>query len=224
MIEQYDVICKRYNFEHIVTGENLGINRGRLYAATHFQESDSDYYFFFEDDMCLHEPDTTKYCRNGFRNYVPDLYKISHQIMAREDLDFLKLSYTEVYMDNNIQVSWYNVPQEIRTSVWPDYDRLPEHGLDANAPRTKFDRIESFENLSYVTGEIYYANWPMLVNKAGNYKMFLETKWEHPYEQTWMSYMFQETMRGNIKPAVLLASPINHNRIMHYLPEKRREN
>jgi len=91
MIEQYDAICKRYNFEHIVTGENLGINRGRLYAATHFQESDSDYYFFFEDDMCLHEPDSTKYCRNGFRNYVPDLYKISHQIMALEYFDFLKL-------------------------------------------------------------------------------------------------------------------------------------
>jgi hypothetical protein len=224
VIDQYNAICDRYNFEHIVTGENLGINRGRLYAAKHFQESDSDYYFFFEDDMCLHEPDATKHCRSGFRNYVPDLYKVSHQIMVREDFDFLKLSFTEVFMDNNIQVSWYNVPQDIRTSVWPDYDRLPEHGLDMNAPRTKFDRIETFEGVSYITGEIYYANWPMIVNKAGNYKMFLETEWGHPYEQTWMSYMFQETMKGNIKPAVLLASPINHNRIMHYLPEKRREN
>jgi hypothetical protein len=36
--------------------------------------------------------------------------------------------------------------------------------------------------------------------------------------------MYQETVKGNIKPAILLASPINHNRIAHYTPEERREN
>jgi hypothetical protein len=54
--------------------------------------------------------------------------------------------------------------------------------------------------------------------------MFLDTQWEHPFEQTWMSYMFQETVKGNIKPAVLLASPVLHNRIVYYKPEERREN
>lgn len=224
IIAEYDALCQRYGFEHIVTGENLGINRGRHYAAKHFQESDSDYYFFFEDDMCLHDPDNKGYCRNGFRHYVPGLYKKVHQIMAREEFDFLKLSFTEVYMDNNIQVSWYNVPQIVRTNLWPDYDQLPVQGLDPYSPRTKFDRIDIFEELAYITGDIYYANWPMIVNKTGNYKMFLETPWENPYEQTWMSYMFQETLKGNLKPAVLLASPINHNRIAHYSPETRREN
>lgn len=224
VIAQYDIICQRHGFEHIVTGENLGINRGRLYAAKHFQESDSDYYFFFEDDMCLHHPDTNEHCRNGFRHYVPGLYKKVHQIMAREEFDFLKLSFTEVYMDNNIQVSWYNVPQSVRTNLWPTYDQLPVQGLDPFAPRTKFDRVEAFDGLAYITGDIYYANWPMIVNKKGNYKMFLETEWAHPYEQTWMSYMFQETLKGNIKPAVLLAAPINHNRIAHYSPQTRREN
>jgi hypothetical protein len=48
-MERYNQLCDQYGFEHIVTGENLGINRGRLYAAKHFQESDSDYYFFFEE-------------------------------------------------------------------------------------------------------------------------------------------------------------------------------
>jgi len=224
VMERYNQLCDQYGFEHIVTGENLGINRGRLYAAKHFQESDSDYYLFFEDDMCLHTPDVTTHCRNGFRNYVPNLYKKLHQIMAREDFDFLKLSFTEVYMDNNIQVSWYNVPQFLRTSLWPEYDQLPVSGLDPYTPRTKFDRIDSHDELAYITGDIYYANWPMIVNKKGNYKMFLETEWEHPYEQTWMSYIFQETLKGSINPAVLLASPINHNRISHYAKEVRREN
>lgn len=224
IIDQYESLCEKYGFEHIITGENLGINRGRLLAAKHFQESDSDYYYFFEDDMCLHEPKVLSPCRNGFRRYVPGLYKKSHEIMARENFDFLKLSFTEVYMDNNIQVSWYNVPQTIRTELWPDYDQLPINGLDPYAPRTQFNKIDSYQGLPYVTGEIYYANWPMLVNKAGNYKMFLETEWEHPYEQTWMSYMFQKTREGKLNPAVLLASPINHNRISHYSPDIRREN
>jgi hypothetical protein len=224
VIDEYDKICQKYNFEHIVTGENLGINRGRLYAAKHFQESDSDYYFFFEDDMCLHSPENLGYCRNGFRHYIPDLYKTVHEIMAKEEFDFLKLSYTEVYMDNNIQVSWYNVPQVLRSTLWPTYDQLPVSGLDPYAPRTKFDRIDVHKGVSYIAGEIYYANWPMVVNKTGNKKMFLDIDWENPYEQTWMSYMFQETLKGNIKPAVLLASPINHTRIIHYSPKERREN
>jgi hypothetical protein len=216
-------ICKKYNFEHIITNENTGINGGRFRAAQHFQESDSDYYIFLEDDMGIHEP-TDRYCRNGFRTYVPDLYTKVLKIMESSDIDFLKLSYTEVYMDNNIQVSWYNVPQSIRSEFWPDYDKLPITGLDPNSPKTQFNKIEVIDELSYITGDIYYCNWPTITNKKGNQKMFLDTVWAHPYEQTWMSYMFQETKKGNLKPAILLASPINHNRIAHYTPEERREN
>jgi hypothetical protein len=216
-------ICEAYGFEHIITGKNLGINRGRLYAAKHFQESDSDYYIFLEDDMGIHPPlDIT--CRNGFKTYIPNLFNKIHKIMLKEEYDFLKLSFTEVYMDNNIQCSWYNVPQHIRTEIWPNYDKLPINGLDLNCPRTKFNKIDNLEGLSYADGEIYYCNWPMIVNKIGNQKMFLNTEWEHPYEQTWMSYMFQETIKGNLKPAVLLASPINHQRIIYYKGHERREN
>jgi O-methyltransferase len=217
-------LAVKYNFEYIPMEGNVGINGGRLFAAKHFQESDSDYYFFFEDDMGLYPSTEQGFCRNGFKNYVPDLYRKIHDIMAKEDFDFLKLSFTEVYMDNNIQVSWYNVPQSVRTYMWPDYDQLPISGLDPYAPRTKFDKIDVHNELSYISGEIYYANWPMIVSKKGNQKMFLDTQWEHPFEQTWMSYMFQETVKGNIKPAVLLASPVLHNRIVYYKPEERREN
>jgi hypothetical protein len=217
-------ICEKYNFEHIITNENTGINGGRFRAAQHFQESDSDYYLFLEDDMGIYSSEEKGFCRNGFRKYVPDLYSKALKIIHGSHIDFLKLSYTEVYMDNNIQVSWYNVPQEIRSRDWPDYDKLPEIGLDPNAPRTELKNIEVVDELSYLTGDIYYCNWPMIVGKEGNKKMFLDTTWARPYEQTWMSYMFQETRKGNLKPAVLLASPIHHNRIAHYKPEERREN
>jgi hypothetical protein len=216
-------ICEEYGFEHIITGENLGINRGRLRAAEHFQESDSDYYIFLEDDMGIHPP-LNGTCRNGFRTYIPNLFDKIHKIMLKEEYDFLKLSFTEVYMDNHIQCSWYNVPQHVRTELWPNYNKLPVNGLDPNCPRTTFNKIDNLEGLSYIDGEVYYCNWPMIVGKTGNQKMFLDTDWAHPYEQTWMSYMFQETVKGNIKSAVLLASPVNHDRIIWYKPEERREN
>ena len=217
-------LCKKYNFEHIINNKNDGINGGRLKAALHFQESDCDYYVFLEDDMGLYPPNHD-FCRNGFRTYVPDLYdKVLKIIGGDTNVDFLKFSYTEVYMDNNIQVSWYNVPKVVRAEVWPNYTKLPVSGLDPNCPRTKFDTIEVVDGLSYIKGEVYYANWPMIVGKNGNKKMFLDTMWAYPYEQTWMSYMFQETKKGNLKPAILLASPIHHNRIAYYKPDERKEN
>ena len=127
-------------------------------------------------------------------------------------------------MDNNIQVSWYNVPQSIRTNQWPEYDQLPISGLDVNAPRTNFKNIDVLDELSYISGEIYYANWPMIVGKEGNKKMFIDTKWNHPYEQTWMSYIYQENIKGNINSGILLASPVWHNRVAYYEKHERREN
>ena len=64
----------------------------------------------------------------------------------------------------------------------------------------------------------------MIVSKEGNQKMFIDTKWAHPFEQTWMSHIYQLTKRDEIHPAVLLASPIWHERIKYYRPEERREN
>ena len=84
--------------------------------------------------------------------------------------------------------------------------------------------INIYQELAYVTGNIYYANWPMIVSKKGNKKMFIDTKWSYPYEQTWMSQIFQDHLKGKYKAAILLASPINHNRISHYKPEERKEN
>ena len=126
-------ICKEYGFEYINLGKNTGICGGRQAAAEHFHESDADYMFFFEDDMTVNPPSLKgEYCRNGFRKYIPNLYNIVHKIMMKDNFDFLKLSFTEVYFDNDKQCSWYNVPQHVRTENWPHYDKLPVSGLDPN--------------------------------------------------------------------------------------------
>ena len=218
-------IALEYGFEYIGLGGNTGICGGRQAAAEHFHESDADFMFFFEDDMTVNPPEMRgDVCRNGFRKFIPNLYNIVHRIMLKDGFDFLKLSFTEVYFDNDKQCSWYNVPQHIRTEFWPHYDKLPVTGLDPNVPLTEFKNIRNMDGLTYVDGEVYYANWPMIVSKEGNKKMFIDTKWAHPYEQTWMSHMFQMTKKGELRPSLLLASPIWHERIKHYKREERREN
>ena len=88
----------------------------------------------------------------------------------------------------------------------------------------KFNNIRNEKGLAYVDGDIFYCNWPQIVSKEGNKKMFLTETWAAPFEQTWMSYIFQETVKGNIKPAILLSTPCYHERFDYYDASERREN
>jgi hypothetical protein len=199
--EEYSEICKEFGFEHIKK-DNLGICGGRQWIAEHFQnETDLDYYLFFEDDMFFY-PNEGSVCRNGFNRYVPNLYSKSLEVIKKENLDFLKLNYTEFYGDNGTQWSWYNVPQSVRTEFWPEKPRLPEMGLDPNAPKTQFNMVLSYKGLPYTKGEVYYCNWPQIVSRPGNQKMFLDTTWAHPFEQTWMSQMYQLVKKGELNPGL----------------------
>jgi hypothetical protein len=218
-------IAEKYNFEYVWLGRNTGICGGRQSASNHFHDSDADFMLFFQDDMTINSKDYEgQFCRNGFRKYVPNLYDIIHKIMLKEEFDFLKLSFTEVYFDNDKALPWYNVPQHIRTRDWPDYDKLPITGLDPNSPPTKYEHVKILDGLAYLTGEINYSDWPMIQSKEGNKKMFIDTTWAHPYEQTWSSHIYQLTKEGKINSGILLASPIWHERIKYYKPEERREN
>ena len=219
---RYIELCELYGFEHIKK-DNLGICGGRQFIAEHFDASDLDVMIFSEDDMNFYKK-PGEVCRNGFNRYTPNLYNKCLNIIQKENYDFLKINFSEFYGDNSTQWSWYNVPQHIRIENWPDKPNLPVQGLDPNAPRTKFNNIKSMDGLPYVDGEIYYCNWTHFVTKAGNKKMFIDTKFAHPFENTWMSFMYQETVKGVIKPALLLLTPVEHHRFDHYPGELRREN
>jgi hypothetical protein len=203
---------------------NGGVCGGRQFVAEHFAATTHDYCIFIEDDMFLNAADDTGVCRTGLRRWVPNLRETLLRIMAREGYDFLKLSFTEFYGDNTTQFAWYNVPQPFREKRWPDKPRLPVRGLDPDAPTTRFDTIGTVDGVSYIDGEVYYCNWPQIVSQDGNRRMFLDTVFEHPYEQTWMSHMYQLTLEGKLRPAVLLASVVTHDRFHHYDAELRREN
>jgi hypothetical protein len=217
---EYIRLCEKYNFEHIKK-ENLGICGGRQFVAEHFEQTDAKYYIFLEDDMNLF--DGNQACKNGFWRGASNLFYKVIKIMDKENFDFLKFSFTEFFGDNSVQWAWYNVPQVVRERFFPENTALPKVGLDPNAPKTVFKNIKHLEGVSYADGEIYYCNWPQIVSRKGNKKMFLTTKWAFPYEQTWMSYMFQLSKEGELNSAVLLLSPIEHDRFEHYESGLRKE-
>jgi hypothetical protein len=219
--EEYSVICKEYDFEHIKK-DNLGICGGRQWIAEHFDKTGLDFYLFFEDDMFFY-PNEGSVCRNGFSRYVPNLYSKTLEIIKKENFDFLKMNYSEFYGDNGTQWSWYNVPQSVREEFWPGKPRLPEQGLDPNAPRTKYSSVNSYQGVPYATGEIFYCNWPQIVSRTGNQKMFLDTKFQSPFEQTWMSFMYQLVKKDELHPGLLLMTPTEHDRFEHYSRDLRKE-
>ena len=220
--EEYKKICEEFDFEIIWPKENLGITGGRQFIAEHFDKTELEYYFFFEDDMFFYNG-SEETCKNGFVRKTKNLYDKVLEISQKENFDFLKLNFTEFYGDNSTQWSWYNVPQVFRESHWPNNRQLPKQGLDSNAPRTQFKEIKSHKGVPYASGEIYLCNWPILLSKKGNFKCYLETKYASPFEQTLMSHNFQETIKGNINPGILLMTPTEHNRFEHYDGSLRKE-
>jgi|TARA_B100000768_G_C11281445_1_gene378870 hypothetical protein len=217
---EYKALCEEHDIEH-VKHNNLGICGGRQWIAEHAEERGYDFYFFFEDDMFFYPKSGV--CRNGYNRHVDGLYRKSLTISKLNDFDFLKLSFTEFYGDNRTQWAWYNVPSSFRIKHWPEKPKLPVRGLDSDAPKTKITQVDSYGGIPFAHGEIYYCNWPQIVTKTGNRKMFLTETWARPHEQTWMSYMFQKTVESEIKPGLLLITPTEHDRFDHYADGLRKE-
>jgi len=218
---KYKELCDKYGFEHIKKN-NLGITRGRVFIAEHFDNTDLSCYYFYEDDMGFYNgKDLT--CKNGFIRRVDKLYSKTLEIIKKENFDYIKLNFTEFFGSHDKQWSWYNVSNEFRQKHWPNNPKLPVQGLNPNSPNLEFKHIQSHKGLPYVSGEIYLSNWPILMTKEGNYKCYIKTKFDWPHEQTIMSYVYQETVKGNIKPGLLLSTPTEHFRFEFYSAGLRKE-
>ena len=212
LLRSYDSICDKYNFkEHFKYG-NKGVCGSRQFAAENFSDSGSRYMIFFEDDMLL---DFNGLCRCGFNKNIPNLLNKVLKIIKNENYDFLKFSFSEFFGHNGDQWSWHNVNSE---------NRVKYFGQIQKKPPTKFSCIKILDGVPYAEGEIYYSNWPHIIDQEGNQKCFLDTTWTYPFEQTWMSHIYSLTKEQKIKPAILLSSPITHNRAHFYEANERREN
>jgi hypothetical protein len=220
--KEYIELCNTYNFTHIKK-DNLGICGGRQFIAEHFDKSNHTYMHFFEDDMFFY-PIKGELCKNGFNRYVKNLYNKSLEIIKKENFDYLKLNFTEFFGDNSVQWAWYNVSQQTREQYFPEKPNLPKVGYDENPPKTNFKNIKIHKQIPYITGEVYYSNWPQIVSKEGNKKMFLTTKFQYVFEQTLMAFMFEEQKNDKLNFGLLLLTPTEHDRFEHYPSELRKEN
>jgi hypothetical protein len=214
---EYQRLFEEYGFEEFKK-DNIGICGGRQFAAEHFANSDHEYMIFFEDDMLLHSKDNTRPCKSGFTTHHQQLFDKCIDILENENLDYLKLAFSEFYGDNHENWAWYNVPHHKKEEYFPP----KEDG--SNNKSTIIFRTGTHRELPYAVGEFHYCNWPLLFNKNGNKKVFLDDKYEHLYEQTWMSHAMNLIRAGELKVGCLLASPINHQRRFHYGANTRREN
>lgn len=207
--EDYNEICAAYDFTQVKEG-NMGICGARQWAAKHFDASNAKYIVWFEDDMLMEKEN--KLCRNGLNMHVNDWLGKCIKIVEEENLDFIKISFSEFFGDHHKQWAWHNVPQEIRDKYFAD-----------GTCRMKWNKSGCIDGLSYLIGEVYYSNWPSVMTRAGNYKIFLETSYAMPFEQTIMSHCYQLTTKGRMRSAVLMASLVNHDRVYHYSKEIRKE-
>lgn len=214
---EYKQLFKDYDFEEFKF-DNIGINGGRHFAAEHFDKSDHEFMVFFEDDMLLHTDPNVR-CKNGFTTYHHNLFDKAIEIVKNEDLDYLKLSFSEFYGDNHDNWAWYNVRPEAERD-----QMFPARGDGVSHIKTKIDYTGTNRSLPYAVGQYHYCNWPVLFTKRGNHKVFLEEVYTHKYEQTWMSLVMKRIYAKQLKVGTLLASPINHFRKFHYGENTRREN
>jgi hypothetical protein len=191
---------------------NIGINDGRYQAAKHFDASTHQYMVFFEDDMLLHPPSNAK-SSSGLCTHYGDIFDIAIDIVNCEGLDYLKLSFDELYGDNSENWGWYNLPEDRRLVYFPD-----------NSRRTIVSHLGAIRGVPFAVGEFHYCNWPILFTKHGNRKVFLEVEYAAKFEQTWMSMVCTMLRHGNIRAGTLLGSIINHNRRFHYPKQSRKEN
>lgn len=208
-IPDYDAIAKKYGFEVIRKG-NLGVCGARQWAARHFHESDARYMIWFEDDMLMEK--STKLCKNGLNMHCDNWVTKCINIIEKENLDFVKISFSEFYGDHHKQWAWHNVPENIRQKYFPD-----------GTHRMRWKESGCIDGISYLIGDVYYSNWPSVMTRSGNYKIFLETPYQSPFEQTIMSHSFQLQKIGRIRSAVLMASLVNHNRVYFYSKDIRKE-
>lgn len=213
-------LCRRYGGVYLSEG-NLGISGGRQFVAEHFHASGAENMLYLEDDMLC--SDTEGVCSSGMATRVDKLLPRALAVLRKEQLDFLKLSFSEFHGSNGQQWAWHNVSEERRRHLWPDYPRRSTGLALEDMPPTRFERREHLDGLPYAVGEVFYCNWPQLVSRTGNQKLFLETRFDRPNESLWMAHVYECSRRGQIRSGVLLKSPIEHRRAFFYKADERLE-
>jgi hypothetical protein len=180
---EYSRICDNAGVGQLCR-PNRGASGGRFAAAEVFHQSGEDSMFYFEDDMLLCD-DCLLRCRFGFPNQVHNLFDKAIRVLESEKLDYLKLTFHELYADHSRNY----------------YDGTP----------ARFDKLGSVDDeIGYFVGQVYYSNWPMLITRAGSMKLFVPPA---VTEGKVVQRAVRLHRDGELLTGVLAAFPICHTRI-----------
>ena len=215
---EYQNLFSNYSFKEIHSSQNIGINDGRLLAAKHFHYEKNKYMIFFEDDMLLQSSER-KLCRSGFSTYCDNLFEKSISILQKENLDYLKINFTEVYSENHDNVIWHTLNIEGKNDSFTGLSK----NKDAYSSKVRIKYTGSRHGLPFAVGNYYYCNWPILFTKNAN-RIFFEKKFESNRESIWMIVSYLLNDFEFLKSGCLFLSPINHFRKYSYGKENRKEN
>lgn len=208
--QEYERLCAQHGFEHIKLN-NEGIMGGRIVAADHFvNQAHTDLCIYFEDDFITNTP-TSELCRSGFPMYVDGWLESALRLALHEDLDYLKLSFSEVFFNNDVQVSWFNVSDTDKARLFPGATQ---------PPATKFSEEKAACELEYYLGEIFWCTWPQIMSKKGC-RSLLRPDFKDRRSMYVMGELYKETLAGDFKPAVLKSSLVTHHREHDYNRETR---
>lgn len=217
---EYEDLCRVHGFEHVKL-ENHGIMGGRVAAAEHFvNDDDAPYCVYFEDDYITHEP-IDAVCRSGFPMHVDGWLDKSLRIATNEGLHYLKLCFSEVYYDNDVQVSWFNLSQADRERYFPGAQK---------PPATKFTGENVLDGLGYLTGEVFWCAWPQIMSREGC-RFLLRSDIRGRFggrfrgrarsEMYAMAELYKQTVSGHFRGSVLKATLASHDRRFDYNRETR---
>ena len=210
--KEYKKLFKLHGFKEIPFN-NIGITEGRYEVAKHFSNTKHGYMIFFEDDMLL-TSSRGQENKSGFHTYFGKdaLIKI-RDILDQEDLDYIKLSFDEVYGDNSLNWAWHHTSPSLKDEMF-----------GGNVPYSKVSHISSYRGIPFAVGEYFYCNWPILFSKNGNRKIFLDNEIKHKHEGAYMYRSLELFKLNQLKSGCILGSIIDHNRQFDYDRSKRKEN
>lgn len=220
VVKSNAVFCAQQGLEHMPV-DNNGICGGRQRAARLFAQSNAGYLLYLEDDMLKSQ--LAGLCRSGFPSKVDELLPRAMKLMTEHRLDLLKLNYSELFGTHARQWAWCNMSEQRQKELQPSMPTPTAPVEDSQLPHVKLQGVRIVDGLPAACGEVHYSNWPHLINRLGNQRLFLEPDWSMPYEQDWMVRAYELQMRGELNSAVLLASPIEHRRDHYYEASERVE-